>query len=100
MANMTTRRKFISRLLAGAAMIPASSALLSPVHAASDPSPVDGLRGSLDVTNFGVLPDTYDDQSRLMQRILDKAATEDRPVFLPPGTYVISNISLPSRTRL
>ncbi len=58
------------------------------------------LRGSVDASKFGVRPDAYDDQSKLLQKVLDRAAKDDKPVFLPPGTYVVSNIDLPTRTRL
>lgn len=58
------------------------------------------LRGALDATQFGVRPDTSDDQSSFFQGILDKASKEDKPVYLPPGNYRISNVNLPERTRL
>ncbi len=59
-----------------------------------------GLRGTLDVGEHGVRPDLSTDQGRVIQKLLDQASDEDRPVFLPPGRYVVSNIDLPVRTRL
>lgn len=58
------------------------------------------LRGSFSAADQGLLPRPYDDQSKLLQSILERASAENKPVFLPPGNYVISNIKLPSRTRL
>lgn len=69
------------------------------------PAPVDvlrraQLRGALDATQLGVRPDASDDQSVFLQKVLDKASEENKPVYLPPGRYLVANINLPSRTRL
>ena len=61
---------------------------------------VSDLRGTFSATDGGLLPSAYDDQSKLLQAILDKAAAQNKPVFLPPGNYVVSNIKLPTNTRL
>lgn len=58
------------------------------------------LRGSLNATELGLRPSAGDDQSRLLQEILDSASAEDRLLFLPAGTYLVSNINLPERTRI
>jgi len=87
------RRDFLTGL--GAASVTG----LVPAQA-KGPLAVASLRGSIDATRHGISPGSHDDQSRTLQRILDKASKEDKPVFLPPGTYVVSNIELPSRTRL
>lgn len=58
------------------------------------------LRGTANANELGLRPTTIDDQSRTLQAILEKAAEDDKPVFLPPGNYFVSNIMLPSRTRL
>ncbi len=58
------------------------------------------LRGSLDASQFGVRPGAWDDQSKVLQNVLNRAAEEDKPLFLPPGTYVASNLKLPKRTRI
>ena len=58
------------------------------------------LRGSVNAAEFGLLPGTIDDQSHLLQTALNRAAEDDKPIFLPPGTYFVSNITLPARTRL
>lgn len=95
------RRFFLSGL--------ASSGLIVPTIGTITPASADlrgatgsfaDLRGSLDVSQFGVRPDVGDDQSQLLQRVLDQASEQNKPVFLPPGTYVVSNINLPERARL
>ncbi|MEL7273067.1 MAG: TIGR03808 family TAT-translocated repetitive protein [Pseudomonadota bacterium] len=58
------------------------------------------LRGALDVTQFGVRPDASDDQSVLLQKVLEAASREDKAVMVPPGRYLVSNLALPARTRL
>ncbi|MEO0547797.1 MAG: TIGR03808 family TAT-translocated repetitive protein [Pseudomonadota bacterium] len=94
------RRAFLGQLGACATGAVAGGLALSEAAHAAKPFAASGLRGSLDATQFGVRPDAFDDQSRLLQKVLDKAAREDRPVFLPPGVYIVSNINLPARTRL
>ena len=58
------------------------------------------LRGSLDASSLGLRPDAADDQSRMLTGILDRAALERKPVFLPPGTYQVSNLKLPEFVHL
>lgn len=58
------------------------------------------MRGSINATELGVQPGTFDDQSKAFAKLLRDANDRDMPVFLPPGTYVVSNLSLPSRVRL
>ncbi|WP_315919419.1 TIGR03808 family TAT-translocated repetitive protein [Mesorhizobium sp. SP-1A] len=70
--------------------------------AASQPAGLElaALRGLRDATELGVRPDATDDQSKAFERMLRRAAEGDQPLFLPPGTYVVSNIPLPARVRL
>ena len=58
------------------------------------------MRGSIDPTDFGFLPDAPDDQSRKFAEILDAASLTNQPVFLPAGTFRISNMTLPKRVRI
>jgi uncharacterized secreted repeat protein (TIGR03808 family) len=58
------------------------------------------MRGSIDSSEYGILPGAMDDQSRAFARMLERAAARDIPIFLPPGTYLVSNLTLPSRVRL
>ncbi|MGX5846563.1 TIGR03808 family TAT-translocated repetitive protein [Mesorhizobium sp. PL10] len=57
-------------------------------------------RGSIDATELGVQPDAADDQSKPFTRMLAEASERNMPVFLPPGNYVVSNLTLPARVRL
>ncbi|RWC51017.1 MAG: TIGR03808 family TAT-translocated repetitive protein [Mesorhizobium sp.] len=71
----------------------AAAASLSGIEKAS-------MRGSINATELGVQPGTFDDQSKAFAKLLRDADSRDMPVFLPPGTYVVSNLSLPRRVRL
>jgi uncharacterized secreted repeat protein (TIGR03808 family) len=53
------------------------------------------LAQSLDVTTLGVIPNEGD-QSAALQDALLKAAAEGRPLFLPAGTYLVTNLQFPS----
>lgn len=89
-------------LLAGAAALPlVSLAQRVPAAAATLPGLENAsMRGSIDSLEFGVRPGALDDQSRVFSRMLQKASDTDTPVFLPAGTYVVSNLVLPRRVRL
>lgn len=89
-------------LLAGAAALPlAALARRVPAAAATLPGLENAsMRGSIDSLEFGVRPGALDDQSRAFARMLQKASDTDTPVFLPAGTYVVSNLVLPRRVRL
>ncbi|RUW60742.1 TIGR03808 family TAT-translocated repetitive protein, partial [Mesorhizobium sp. M2A.F.Ca.ET.067.02.1.1] len=58
------------------------------------------MRGSIDATEIGVQPGAVDDQSKAFAKMLAEASDRDQPVFLPPGTYLVSNLKLPARVRL
>lgn len=58
------------------------------------------MRGSIDATELGVQPGVLNGQSKKFAKMLHDASARDMPVFLPPGTYVVSNLSLPARVRL
>ncbi|MBZ9888631.1 TIGR03808 family TAT-translocated repetitive protein [Mesorhizobium sp. BR1-1-3] len=77
----------------GLALGKAVAASLSGIEKAS-------MRGSINATELGVQPGTSDDQSKAFAKLLRDANSRDMPVFLPPGTYVVSNLSLPGRVRL
>ena len=87
------RRLFLTGaagLGAGALAIPAAAraANLSGIETAA-------LRGSISATEVGITAGTLDDQSRAFAKLIEKSAETDAPIFLPPGTYVVSNITLP-----
>ncbi|MBX3567996.1 MAG: TIGR03808 family TAT-translocated repetitive protein [Rhizobiaceae bacterium] len=90
------------RFLTGAAGL-AGAALAVPVAARATKLPgieTASLRGSITAADAGIVAGTLDDQSRAFARLIEKSAESDAPVFLPPGTYVVSNIKLPPRLRL
>ncbi|PBC02739.1 TIGR03808 family TAT-translocated repetitive protein [Mesorhizobium sp. WSM3860] len=58
------------------------------------------MRGSINAIEIGVQPGALDDQSKAFATMLSDASDRDAPVFLPPGTYLVSNLKLPARVRL
>ena len=94
---MLDRRRFLAAsagFAAGGLALPASASSLfsEPMLAA--------MRGSINASELGVHPAAFDDQSRAFSAMLDKASDGDQAVFLPPGQYNLSNITLPRRVRL
>ncbi|MGE0501501.1 MAG: TIGR03808 family TAT-translocated repetitive protein [Rhizobiaceae bacterium] len=89
---MLNRRGFLT----GSAALVSSAAVAQPLSGFETAS----MRGGIDATEFGVHPGAIDDQSRVFEKMLAKAAATDTPVFLPAGTYVVSNLKLPARVRL
>lgn len=53
------------------------------------------LAQSLDAATLDILPDAGD-QSAALQEALMQAASEGRPLFLPAGTYLVTNLQFPS----
>ena len=92
---MLNRRHFLKQT-AGFAVVGLS--VPSAAHAANLPGiQAASMRGSIDATDLGARPGALDDQSRIFARMLERAGNQDMPVFLPPGTYVVSNLTLPRR---
>lgn len=48
----------------------------------------------------GLTPDLSNDQSELLQSAIDRAAESNRPLVLPPGKFIVSDIFLRPSTRL
>lgn len=96
------RRRFLGAMGAGSALagigVAGTAGAQSP--GSSVPFSMADLRGTAIATEMGLTPGAIDDQSRLLQQILERASQEEKPVFLPPGNYFVSNITLPARTRL
>ncbi|MEX2129751.1 MAG: TIGR03808 family TAT-translocated repetitive protein [Xanthobacteraceae bacterium] len=86
------RRELLGLSAAGAG----STLLPSPSRAT--PMPLGSL--GLDVTHFGVNPGSSDDQSQALQRAIDASAAARVPLWLPAGTYVASDLVLPSGAQL
>ncbi|WP_411037271.1 TIGR03808 family TAT-translocated repetitive protein [Shinella sp. BYT-45] len=93
---MVTRRLFLSGLGLGAAGIATGAAGKAPRLPVVD---VD-LRGSIDAAAHGIRPGADDRKSKAFAKLLKDAAARNMPVFLPPGDYAISNVTLPDNTRL
>ena len=95
---MLNRRVF----LAGSAGLAAAGLSLPAAAISRAPASIEtaALRGAISAGEFGVAPGTLDDQSKAFSKLLEKSAESEAPVFLPPGTYVVSNITLPRRVRL
>ncbi|MDX3972908.1 TIGR03808 family TAT-translocated repetitive protein [Shinella sp.] len=91
---MVTRRLFLSGL--GAAGLATGAAAGSQRLPILD---VD-LRGSIDASAHGIRPGAGDRKSKAFAKLLTEAAAKNMPVFLPPGDYTISNVTLPDNTRI
>ncbi len=83
---MLTRRLLLSSI-ASIACIKAIAAPLKPAQT--------GLRGTIDISGYGVAPDKAGDQSKALNRLFREAAEKRLPVFLPAGEYHLSGLSLP-----
>jgi uncharacterized secreted repeat protein (TIGR03808 family) len=53
-----------------------------------------------DITQYGVRPNSPDDQTRALQRAIDDAARAQVPLALPPGTYRSGALRLTGGTQL
>ena len=76
------------------------SALTSPALVRAAPLNLAGMRGTIDASEHGLRTGTYTDQTAAIARALDAGAEAKRPVWLPPGTYVVSRLALPNRVPL
>lgn len=94
---MVTRRLFLSGLGLGAAGFAAPAAAAGGTRL---PIVDVDLRGSIDASAHGIRPGADDRKSKAFEKLLEDAAAKNMPVFLPPGDYAISNITLPDNTRL
>ncbi|CAN7200887.1 TIGR03808 family TAT-translocated repetitive protein [Rhizobium sp. LjRoot98] len=83
---MLTRRLLLSSI--------ASLACLEAIAAALKPAQT-GLRGTIDISGYGVRPGKTGDQSKALDRLFKEAAEKGLPVFLPAGDYHLSGVSLP-----
>ncbi|MCO5730973.1 TIGR03808 family TAT-translocated repetitive protein [Rhizobium sp. SSA_523] len=89
-----SRRQLL--ILSGLAAAHAPQALAAPRGTVAEAD----LRGSFQAAQFAVTPKAEDMGSAKFRAILARAASENKPVFLPPGTYPISGLDLPDNTRL
>lgn len=85
---MTFDRRNFLRL---AAVAGAAALAPRPARAAADPISALGLNAA----EFGVRPGTTDDQTAMLQRAIDQAASSRMPLTLQPGVYRVGGLTLP-----
>ncbi|MCF6302361.1 MAG: TIGR03808 family TAT-translocated repetitive protein [Devosiaceae bacterium] len=54
----------------------------------------------LDAASVGLVPYSSQDQSETFRKVLLAAQSNGRPVFVPAGTYLIANVTLPPNTTI
>jgi uncharacterized secreted repeat protein (TIGR03808 family) len=87
------RRHFIGATATGAAAMLAASP--QPAHAAQ-PVSIFGR----DATQYGVRPNSSDDQTGMLQRAIDESARAQMPLVLPPGLYRTGMLHLPNGAQI
>ncbi|MDR9813241.1 TIGR03808 family TAT-translocated repetitive protein [Rhizobium hidalgonense] len=94
---MPSRRDMLF-FLAAAAVAGGSAprAIAAPLAAAGQPD----LRGAIGAVEYRAIPESGDSKTRNLQQMIEQAARENVPVYLPPGTYKVSNLTLPDNTRI
>jgi len=85
------RRQLIGQAGAGAAVMLAAS----PSRAAP---PVSSF--GRDATQYGVHPNSLDDQTRALQRAIEESARAQVPLALPPGLYRTGTLHLPNGAQI
>ncbi|TXJ13049.1 MAG: TIGR03808 family TAT-translocated repetitive protein [Afipia sp.] len=91
---MDISRRSLMNATAGAAA-GAMAAAPVPVRAA----PLTSTLGR-DATQYGVRPNSPDDQTRAMQRAINESANAQMPLALPPGIYRTGALKLPNGAQL
>ena len=86
------------RHLIGASTAGIAGALAMPADAARA-APLTSLLGR-DATQYGVRPNSGEDQTRALQRAIDEAARAQLPLALAPGVYRSGLLRLPNGTQL
>jgi uncharacterized secreted repeat protein (TIGR03808 family) len=83
-------------------LLNASAAGMAGAMVASDVAHAAPLTSALgrDVTQYGVRPNSPEDQTRALQRAIDDAARAQVPLALPPGIYRSGALKLPSGAQL
>jgi uncharacterized secreted repeat protein (TIGR03808 family) len=79
------RRHFLAGAVAGSAVLTSRPARSAPLSALG-----------LDAQSLGVRPGSPDDQSRALQRAIDRAVQSRAPLLLPPGVYRVRDLKLPT----
>ena len=89
-----SRRNLLNATAAGAAA--------SALAAAPEPARAAPLTSTLgrDATQYGVRPNSPDDQTRALQRAINESANAQMPLALPPGIYRTGALKLPNGAQL
>lgn len=93
MQSGITRRAFAGAVLA--ALLPSVGS-----RQAVAASLLSGVSGALDAAEAGLRPGAAEDQGAALAKALAAAADAGRPLFLPPGRYRVSEVTLPSHAHL
>ncbi|OWW02700.1 Tat protein [Rhizobium sp. R72] len=91
--SLTSSRRDLFRLAGASALALIASRSLAATREGD-------LRGAIDAVEYKTTPGAADRKSVGLQKMIDQAAAENVPVFLPPGTYKVSNLVLPENTRI
>lgn len=89
---MISRRQLLSALGATGVAVAGISA--------TSPAFGKGLFAGINANSKGLRSGSADDQGRLLQGILETASRSNQAVFIEPGLYRISNLTLPENVRL
>ena len=89
-----SRRNLINATAAGAA---AGAMAVAPERAQA--APLTSVLGR-DATQYGVRPNSPDDQTRVLQLAIDSAANAQMPLALPPGIYRTGPLRLPAGAQM
>ncbi|MCJ8323110.1 MAG: TIGR03808 family TAT-translocated repetitive protein [Rhizobiales bacterium] len=90
---MLDRRKFLT--LSGAASLGFGVSLAPHItQAAALPSP--SQSHSLNAADFGLKPNSSANQSAALQTAINAAATQNLPLFIAAGSYIVADIMLPN----
>ncbi|MBB3608741.1 TIGR03808 family TAT-translocated repetitive protein [Rhizobium sp. BK602] len=93
---MMQRRAFIASVASAAAGLLAPRVLAAPLARMADAE----MRGPIDAIAYRSVPGSSDIKSGKLQAMIDTAARNNRPLFLPPGNYEVSNLTLPDNARI
>lgn len=92
--DIRRRRVIASGIGLGAVMLPAGARAETAVHGPGSPGPI------VTATAYGVSADTLADQTEILQAAIDSTASDGLVLYLPPGTYRVEKLRLPSGAQL
>lgn len=87
------RRDLLNASMAGLA----AGAIVTPANAQAAPLPSALGR---DAAQYGIRPNSPDDQTRVLQRAIDDSTRAQMPLALPPGSYRTGTLRLPAGAQI